>query len=95
MKIKYKKLKDFGLTKEAQIQTAKLIFMEEVLERMEQIDMSRSELACKLKCKPSFITKLLDGRNNFTFATAVRVAMALNMKFIPILTHANKKQSIH
>lgn len=58
---------------------------EEMIARMEEDEISRSELARRLGKKPAFITKLLRGDNNFTFETAVRIARALNAEFVPHL----------
>jgi len=58
---------------------------EEMIARMEDGKISRSELARRLGKNPAFVTKLLRGDNNFTFETAVKIARALDMDFVPHL----------
>lgn len=58
---------------------------EEMIARMEAGGVSRTELARRLGKNPAFITKLLRGDNNFTFETAVKIARALEMDFVPHL----------
>ena len=58
---------------------------EEMIERMKNAGISRTELARRLGKNPAFVTKLLRGDNNFTFETAVRIARALEMDFVPHL----------
>lgn len=58
---------------------------EDIIARMEDGDVSRSELARRLGKKPAFVTKLLRGNNNFTFETAVKIAHALDTEFVPHL----------
>ncbi|MDZ8118184.1 helix-turn-helix transcriptional regulator [Pontiella agarivorans] len=58
---------------------------EEMVARMEDAGLNRSELARRLGKKPAFVTKLLRGNNNFTFETAVKIARALDTEFVPHL----------
>ena len=51
---------------------------EEIVARMEQLGVSKSELANRLGKTPQFVTKLLHGSNNFTLETMVKVARQLN-----------------
>jgi len=60
---------------------AKLEFTEEVSAQMKQQAITRSQLASALDVQPSFVTRLLSGRNNFELATMVRLARALNCEF--------------
>lgn len=60
-----------------------LEFTEKAITQMEMKNVSRSELAERLGKRPSFVTKLLRGDNNFTFDTACRIARALDMEFVP------------
>lgn len=55
-----------------------LDFTEEIVARMEQLGVSKSELANRLGKTPQFVTKLLHGSNNFTLETMVKVARQLN-----------------
>ena len=57
---------------------AVLDFTEEVVARMQQLGISRSQLAEKIGAKPAFVTKILRGDNNFTLDTMVRIARALS-----------------
>jgi len=63
------------------IERAKLAYTEEVLSRMTQVGVSRSQLACRMNVQPGFVTRLLNGRNNFELATMVRIARALDSEF--------------
>lgn len=60
------------------VESAILDFTEELLARMDHLGVSKSELAKRLGKKPSFITKLLRGNNNFTLETMVKVARKLD-----------------
>ena len=51
---------------------------EEVVRRMEERGVSRSELARRLGTSPAYVTKLLRGNVNVTLATMVRLARALD-----------------
>jgi hypothetical protein len=46
-------------------------FTEAVSERLASLDVSRTDLAQKLRSCPSFVTKLMRGKNNFTIRTMV------------------------
>ena len=50
---------------------------DEVVRRMEERGVSRSELARRLGTSPAYVTKLLRGNANLTMATMVRLARAL------------------
>ena len=64
---------------------AVLEFTENIIDQMEIKDVCRSELAKRLGKRPSFVTKLLRGDNNFTFDTACRICRVLDMEFVPCL----------
>lgn len=53
-------------------------FIEEVCHLLEEKNVSRAELARRLGTSRAYVTKLLDGNANFTLATMVKVAMALD-----------------
>ena len=78
-------------TEDFEIESAKLAFTENMLALMEELQMSRIDLARKLDVKPSRITALLRGTQNFTFDTAVRIARALNAAFEPKLVQKTDK----
>lgn len=55
-----------------------LEFTEGVVREMERQGITRSELARRLGSTPAYVTKLLRGKVNFTLATIVRLARALD-----------------
>ena len=61
-------------------QEAIIDFTEEVLRWMEEVNVSRSQLADKMKVEPAAVTRLLGGSNNFTLRTMVRIALALRAR---------------
>jgi plasmid maintenance system antidote protein VapI len=63
------------------VERAKLEFTEEVVARMEELGVTKTELAQRLEAKPAFVTRLLSGGNNFELTTMVRLARALESDF--------------
>ncbi len=63
------------------LKLAKLEFTEEVLARMSELALTKSELAVKLDVKPSMVTRIVNGQNNFELATMVKIAWALGCEF--------------
>jgi len=59
---------------------AVLDFTEEIVNRMQALAVSRSELADRISAKPAFVTKALRGDNNFTIETMVKLGRALNAR---------------
>jgi transcriptional regulator with XRE-family HTH domain len=57
-----------------------LEFTEDLIRVMKRKGLTRTQLANKLGKKPAYITKMLGGENNFTLATMVKVARALDME---------------
>jgi transcriptional regulator with XRE-family HTH domain len=55
-----------------------LEFTEGVVREMERQGMTRTELAQRLGATPAYVTKILRGKVNFTLATMVRLARALD-----------------
>ena len=55
-----------------------LEFTEDMVNRMEEQGVSRSELARRIGVSPAYITKILRGSTNFTLDTMVKVARALD-----------------
>jgi len=55
-----------------------LEFTEAVVREMERQGMSRTELAQRLGATPAYVTKILRGKVNFTLATMVKMARALD-----------------
>jgi transcriptional regulator with XRE-family HTH domain len=60
---------------------------EQIVTQMEAEDISKSELASRIKVSAPYITKLLRGETNFTAESIVKIADALNcdvdVKLIP------------
>lgn len=73
-----------GLLEEAQqhddflIEAAILEITEAVVRRMNELAISRSELARRLGTSPAYVTKILRGSANFTLASIVKLARALD-----------------
>jgi transcriptional regulator with XRE-family HTH domain len=59
---------------------AVLDFTQEVVNRMSDLGVSRSELATRIDVKPAFVTKILRGDNNFTLDTMTKVGRALKAR---------------
>lgn len=59
----------------------KLLIMESILARMDVLKMKRKDLAGAMKVSSARITAMLDGKNNFTLETLMRVAEALDCEF--------------
>jgi transcriptional regulator with XRE-family HTH domain len=68
------------------VQGAIISFTEAVTTRMTDLKISKSELAGKLKCKPSYVTKALGGGTNFTLESMVKIALALDSEVEIVLT---------
>jgi plasmid maintenance system antidote protein VapI len=81
MKSLEERVNDALKSTEAEIERAKIDFTEELLEQMEVKGISRSELAESLGVKPSRVTALLRGSNNFTLETMVRICRAIGAKY--------------
>jgi transcriptional regulator with XRE-family HTH domain len=60
---------------------------EQIVEKMNAMGMSKSELASKIDASAPYVTKLLRGKTNFTAESIVKVADALNcdveVKLVP------------
>lgn len=63
------------------VSKAKIDFTEEMLGRMSEMKISKSELARRLSVSLPQVTRLCGGRNNFTLATMVAIARALDCEF--------------
>jgi transcriptional regulator with XRE-family HTH domain len=53
---------------------------EEILARMEELRINQSQLAGRLGTSKAYITKILRGNANFTAASLVKIATALDCK---------------
>ena len=63
------------------VELAKLEFTEEMLARLDEQGINKSQFATRLEAKPAFVSRLVSGRNNFTLETMVRIARALECEF--------------
>ena len=61
-------------------ESAILGFTEEVLRRLAEVKMSKSDLDSKMNVDPAAVSKLISGNNNFTLRTMVRIARALRSR---------------
>lgn len=66
---------------EFEVETAKLLFTEELLGIMEQKGINRTQLAEELGVKPPRVTALLRGDNNFTLETMIHICRSLGVKY--------------
>jgi transcriptional regulator with XRE-family HTH domain len=60
------------------VEGAILEFTECMAAKMKELSVSKTDLAHKLKCTQSYITKVLQGSTNFTLASMVKIAFALD-----------------
>ena len=60
------------------VEGAIIEFTESVVQRMEGLEISKTDLSERLRCKPSYITKVLQGGTNFTLESMVKIAVALD-----------------
>jgi|SRR5579859_2918705 len=60
------------------VEGAIIEFTESVVQRMEDLAISKTDLSERLRCKPSYITKVLRGGTNFTLESMVKIAVALD-----------------
>jgi len=56
----------------------KLLIVEQILERMKALGLNRSKLAARMEISPARVTTMMDGTNNFTIETLMRVADAVD-----------------
>jgi transcriptional regulator with XRE-family HTH domain len=63
------------------VEGAKNEFTEKTVRRMQELNVTRTELADRLGKKQPHITRLLRGNNNFTIETMVQIAEALDCHF--------------
>ena len=62
------------------------LFLRAMLVRMKELGLNKSALARRLNVSRAYVTKVFDGKANFTFASAYHFARALQMDFTPQLT---------
>lgn len=66
-----------------------LEFTEDMARAMDERGINRSDLARRMDSSPAYITKILRGSTNFTLASMVRIAKALEMDLHVHLAPAN------
>ena len=59
-------------------------FIDCIIDRMIELNISQSELARRMKVSSPYITKLLNRDVNLSFATASKFATALGLEFHPL-----------
>ena len=71
------------------VEKAIIGFTEQVIGRIEILDLSRTDFAARLESSPAYVTKMLRGETNFTLESMVKVSDALNceleVKLVPKL----------
>lgn len=60
-------------------------FLRRCVRQMKKLGLNQTELARRMKVSRPYITKLLEGDVNISFATALKLARALEMDFFPEL----------
>lgn len=60
-------------------------FLRQILRRMKQLGLNQSALAKRMKVSRPYVSKVMKGDVNISFATAVKLAHALQMDFFPEL----------
>ena len=60
---------------------------------MKKLGLNQTELARRMKVSRPYITKLLEGDVNISFATAMKLARALEMDFLPELKERKSKKA--
>lgn len=61
------------------------LFLRQVLRRMKQLGLNQSALAQRMNVSRPYISKVLKSDVNISFATAAKLARALQMDFFPEL----------
>ncbi|MGN0832448.1 MAG: NTP transferase domain-containing protein [Kiritimatiellia bacterium] len=61
-------------------------FLKQIVGRMQERDMTQSELARRLRVSRPYVTKVLSGCVNISFTTAAKFSKALDMAFAPELS---------
>ncbi len=76
---------------EGQIEYRKLIIVEELLQFMKQHGINRTQLAERMGVVPGRITKLLNGSENLTIETLVRVGYAVGADLVQYFVPKGQK----
>lgn len=80
-----RKLKSFAARVLFEQEGAVLDFTEQIVEAMEKKGMTKAQIAARLGTSRAHVTQILRGDNNFTFQTAVSLAVAVGMRFTVLL----------
>ena len=78
------------------VEGAILDFTEEIVSLMEERDVSRAELARRMEASPAYVTKVLAGDTNFTMASMVKIARALDAEVriqLPLVSDSSEEWS--
>jgi transcriptional regulator with XRE-family HTH domain len=72
---------DKYIDKEEYILEGKVLeITEQISKRLEELKWSNKDFAHKMKTSQAWITKLLNGKNNFTLKTLLKISKTLNMQ---------------
>ena len=69
-------------------------FLRRCIVQMKRLGLTQTELAKRMKISRPYVTKLLSGDVNITFASAERLAKALKMDFFPMLKDRDAPKEI-
>lgn len=69
-------------------------FLRRCLRQMKRLGMNQTDLAKRMKVSRPYITKLMSGDVNITFATALKLAQALQMDFFPELREKDELECL-
>lgn len=61
---------------------------------MKRLGMNQTDLAKRMRVSRPYITKLMSGDVNITFATAIKLAKALQVDFMPELRDRETKEFV-
>ena len=70
------------------------VFLRQVLSRMKQLGLNQSALAERMNVSRPYISKVLKSDVNISFATAAKLARALQMDFFPELREVGSSQTL-
>lgn len=67
-------------------------FLRSILIRMKELGLNQTSLARRMNVSRAYVSKVLRGEDaNFTFASALRFAHALEMDFFPVFAEPESK----
>lgn len=68
------------------------IFLRQILRRMRELGLNQSALARRMNVSRPYISKVLRSDVNISFATAAKLARALQMDFFPVLREREEEE---